>query len=100
MPALFTAMRSGPSSLAAATQRLANSWSVTSPTRLTTVPPAAWISAATDLTPTSLMSATRTAAPLAARRRATARPIPEPAPVTIAERSPTSYVAIQAPNLG
>src|SRR5271166_3513538 len=93
-PALLTAMRSGPSSPAAATQRSANSWSVTSPTRLAAVPPAAWISSTTAFTLTSLMSVRRTAAPLAASRHAIARPIPEPAPVTIAERPPTSYVAM------
>src|SRR5208337_2075772 len=82
------------SSPAAATQRSANSWSVTSPTRLAAVPPAAWISSTTAFTLTSLMSVTRTAAPLAASRRAIACPIPEPAPVTIAERPPTSYVAM------
>jgi hypothetical protein len=41
-----------------------------------------------------IAAVTRTVAPLAASRRATDRPIPEPAPVTTAARPPTSYVAI------
>src|ERR1039457_4251643 len=94
IPALLTAMRSGPSLPAAATERSANSWSVTSPTRLAATPPARWFLATTVFAPTWLRSVTRPAAPLAASRRAIARPIPEPAPVTIAERPSTSYVAM------
>ena len=48
------------------------------------VPPSVRINSTVVPAPTSSMSAMVTAAPSAARRRAVARPIPEPAPVTIA----------------
>src|SRR4051812_17910885 len=94
MPPLLTAIRSGANSFAAATARTCHSGSDASPARPFAVPPAAVSSSTTESTASPLRSVTSTAAPFAASRVAMARPMPEPAPVTIADRSATSYVAM------
>ena len=71
MPALLTAMRSGASSSAATIS-------------------ATTISATTASAESVRRSWTSTEAPFAASSRATARPMPDPAPLTIADRLPTS----------
>ena len=65
-------------------------WSDTSMTTGSPRRPSAPISRADDCASLSLMSATTTSAPRSARTRAIARPIPLPAPVTIATLSVTS----------
>lgn len=92
-------MRSGARALARWIDSSIHAVSLTSPTKALAVPPAAVISSTTDAAASALMSVTSTLAPLAARVCATARPIPDPAPVTIAERSATSYTAMSIPFL-
>lgn len=94
MPALFTPMRSGARVFASSTDDAIQALSVASPTEASAVPPAARISSTTAFALSALRSFTTTAAPLRARRRAVERPIPLPAPVTIAERFATSYWAM------
>jgi hypothetical protein len=91
MPALFTPMRSGASVFASSTELAIQSVSVASPTDASAVPPAARISSTTAFACSAFRSLTTTAAPFWASRRAVERPIPLPAPVTIAERFETSY---------
>jgi hypothetical protein len=96
MPALLiSTWRSPNAAIAVSTMRLAPSQSVTSSWLATASPPAATISSTTwvageasapvpsGLPPRSL---TTTLAPSAANRRACSRPMPRPAPVTIAIR--------------
>ena len=90
MPALFTAIRSGARRFAASTEASIQARSVTSPTDASARPPASVISATTDVAWSPSRSFTITAAPLSASRMAIARPMPLPAPVTIAERPETS----------
>jgi hypothetical protein len=90
MPALLTAIRNGPSRPASVTIADATDSSVTSPAKATATPPSAVIRSATARACSSTRSTTSTEAPEAASTSATEAPIPEPAPVTIAERSATS----------
>src|SRR5215469_4651248 len=86
-PALFTRMSSRPNSRSAVASRsCAVDHSPMSPVLVTALPPAALISAAVSSAPFRSMSLMTRLAPAAASPRASARPIPWPAPVTIAAR--------------
>ena len=89
-PAMCTQVSSRPY-LSTARSATASIWagSVTSATTAVAVPPAASISATSDLSPGSPRAATTTFAPCSAKRRAVARPMPLEAPITTTTCSAT-----------
>src|SRR6478752_6965953 len=95
MPAEFTHARSGAISAAASTA--AATWSVFVTSTEAKTPP---ISAASASPFSALRSATTTTAPLAARARATAAPMPLAPPVTMAVDPVMSMIRIVEPGLG
>ncbi len=86
-PALLTRTSIPPNSSAAVSAtRSTTAWSRRSPITVTAVPPARSTSSATDRAAASATSAISTRAPSRANSRAVARPMPDPAPVTMTLR--------------
>ncbi len=87
IPALLTSTSTPPKrSTAVATTASTTDCSLRSPVTATAMPPASLISSTTARTPSALRSAATTRSPWAAKVSAVARPMPEPAPVTMTPR--------------